>query len=624
MILTALNAYYERLLSRGTQGLAPPGYSSENIGYVLMLSAQGEPLSIYENMIQSGKKTVAGKMAVPASFKRTGTTPRPFFLWDKTSYVFGVQRDGKDSVKESLKTFASFRDFHERALAQSDDPGLLAVLRFLRTWSPERFSQPPFDNTMLDANFVFRLDGGEQRFIHQRPAAHALWMVMQGSDSAAGVGDCLVTGQRLPLARLHPSIKGVNGAQSSGASIVSFNQDSFESYGKDQGHNAPVSEQAAFAYTTALNHLLRREEGNRQRMQIGDATVVFWAEADDAAQAESAEGFVAALLDPPDDASEGERLRDALERVRQSQAVPDLGPGLDPGTRMYVLGLAPNASRLSIRYWMQGQLGEFARRLAEHHEDLRLEPSPWRTPPPLWRLLLAAAPTRNGKAKSEDVPPQLAGELARAVLQGHRYPQSLLNVLVMRMRADGDVGGTRVALCKAVIARNRRLRSRDPNTGPNTDPNTDSNPDHRSVPVSLDLANTDPGYVLGRLFSTLENVQRAALGKDINATIRDRYYGAASATPASVFPMLLRNAQHHLGRVRKDSPGRAVNLEKEIGQTIDLLPAEFPRSLRIEAQGHFAIGYYHQTQARFAAKNGAQADETDTQDDTTDTAGEPA
>jgi CRISPR-associated protein Csd1 len=617
MILGALNQYYERLLARGTQGLAPPGYSTEKIGFVLMLSPQGEPVTVYENSVQIGKKTVAGTMSVPSSFKRPGTTPRPFFLWDKTSYVFGVEREGKDGVQESLKTFTAFRDFHERALAQSDDPGLLAFLYFLRKWSPERFSQPPFDNAMLDANFVFRLEGGEQQFIHERPAARALWMAMQGDGVAAGAGDCLVTGQRLPLARLHPAIKGVNGAQSAGASIVSFNLDAFASYGKEQGHNAPVSEQAAFAYTTALNFLLRRDEGNRQRMQIGDATVVFWAEADDTAQAGAAENLFAAMLAPkPDDAEETEMLRHALERVRQSHAVPDLGPGLDPGTRMYVLGLAPNASRLSIRYWIQGDLGEFARRLAQHHEDLRLEPSPWRMPPPLWRLLLAAAPTRNGKAKTEDVPPQLAGELARAVLEGRRYPQSLLNVLVMRMRADGDVGGTRVALCKAIIARNRRLQSRDSNTDPNTD--------DRSVPVSLDLANTDPGYVLGRLFSTLENVQRAALGDKLNATIRDRYYGGASATPASVFPVLLRNAQHHLSRLRKDKPGFAVNLEKEIGETIDLLPAEFPRSLRIEAQGHFAIGYYHQTQARFARKDGAQADDHDTQDDTTDTAGEPA
>jgi len=611
MILTALNDYYERLLARGTPELAPPGYSTEKIGYVLVLSGEGEPLEVYANTTQSSKKTVAATMAVPASFKRPGTTPRPFFLWDKTSYLFGVEREGKDGILESPKTFAACREFHERALAASDDPGLLAVLRFLRNWSPERFSQPPFDTTMLDANFVFRLEGTEKEFIHNRPAARAAWMAMQGTGAAAGL--CLVTGQHLPLARLHPAIKGVNGAQSSGASIVSFNLDAFKSYGKAQGDNAPVSEQVAFAYTTALNHLLRRDDGNRQRLQIGDATVVFWAVADDAAQAEAAEDFFAGALNPSDE-TEATRLRYALEEVRDLKAAPELVSGVQASTRICVLGLAPNASRLSIRYWEQGSLGEFARRLADHYHDLRIEPSPWRTPPPLWRLLLATAPTRNGKAKSEDVPPHLAGEFARAVLDGRRYPQSLLDVLVMRMRADGDISGTRAALCKAVIVRNRRLKDSAPNT------------DHRSDLVSLDTANQDPGYLLGRLFSTLENVQRAALGDRVNATIRDRYYGAASATPANVFPVLLRNAQHHLSRLRKDKPGLAVNLEKEIGETIGLLPPAFPRSLRIEAQGHFAIGYYHQTQARFARPDAAQRDDAqdDTQDDTTDTAGDAA
>jgi CRISPR-associated protein Csd1 len=208
-------------------------------------------------------------------------------------------------------------------------------------------------------------------------------------------------------------------------------------------------------------------------------------------------------------------------------------------------------------------------------------------------LLLATVPHRKDtKPKSGDVPPQLAGELTRAILTGRRYPRSLLSNIIMRFRADGDISGTRVALCKGVLARDQRLGNKDITKG--------------EPPVSLDPTNTDPGYLLGRLFSTLENVQHAALGK-LNATIRDRYYGAASATPASVFPVLLRNAQHHLSRVRKDKPGFAVNLEKEVGGIIEQLGPTFPKSLRIEAQGHFAIGYYHQTQARFA-----RADATDT------------
>ena len=208
----------------------------------------------------------------------------------------------------------------------------------------------------------------------------------------------------------------------------------------------------------------------------------------------------------------------------------------------------------------------------------------------MWRLALATAPSRDGRAKSEDIPPQLAGELMRAILSGNRYPGSLLANVVMRMRTDGDVSGVRVALCKAVLARNLRIQH-----------------SHEEVPVSLDPQSTQPAYLLGRLFAVLEYVQRSALGKQVNATIRDRYYGAASATPASIFPVLLRNTKNHMSKLRKERPGLAVILEKEIGEIIAGLPERFPRSLVIEEQGRFAIGYYHQSQAHFT-KRGAEDD----------------
>lgn len=334
----------------------------------------------------------------------------------------------------------------------------------------------------------------------------------------------------------------------------------------------------------------------------GDTTVVFWAQATETQAAKEAESLLAAFFDPRENDERAiEQLYAVLKQVRQALPLHDLEGHLDDVTRIFVLGLAPNASRLSIRFWETQTLANFAQRLCWHFDDLRLEPPAWRAPPAVWKLLLATVPHREGaQPKGEDVPPQLAGELTRAILTGHRYPRSLLTNLVMRFRADGHISATRVALCKGVLAREQRLGNKDITKG--------------EPLVSLDPNHADPGYLLGRLFSTLENVQRAALGKQINATIRDRYYGAASATPASVFPVLLRNAQHHLSRLRKDKPGFAVNLEKEIGAIIDPLGPTFPKSLRIEAQGRFAIGYYHQAQARFAR--------TDTTD--TDSEGEDA
>lgn len=596
MILAALNDYYERLrfLDRDPEGIASPGYSREKIGYEILLAPSGSVVDVNDIRDTSGAKPMPRVLSVPQPEKRT-VGIKSNFLWDKTSYVLGVSGTSKRADKEH----EAFCALHREWLANEADPGMMAFLAFLDAWIPERFRSSPFRDEMLDANMVFRIDG-EHLYLHDRPAARAVRARMLGGATQGGSrsGICLVTGELSPLARLHPAIKGVNGAQSSGASIVSFNLESFGSFGKTQGENAPVSEQVVFAYTTVLNYLLRRDPHNRQRLQIGDATVVFWAQAHDAERAEAAENLLAKLLDPPsEDGQEAQKLRGVLDAVRQGRPLRELDAGLDEGTLIFVLGLAPNASRLSIRFWQSGTLEMFARRLAEHFQDLQLQPSPWRTPPAIWRLLLATAPSRAGKAKSEDVPPLLAGELTRAILTGARYPRSLLSNVIMRLRADGDVSGVRVALCKGVLARERRLGVKRIK---------------EEEPVSLDQTNTDPGYLLGRLFSVMENIQCAALGRQINTTIRDRYYGAASATPASIFPVLLRNVQHHLSRLRKDKPGLAVNLEKEIGEIVDLLGVSFPRSLRIEGQGHFAIGYYHQTQTRFGRGERPEADETDT------------
>ncbi len=590
MILQALNNYYQRLITQDA-GIALPGYSQEKISYVLLLSPEGKLVEVQSIQVQAGKKRQPRLISVPQPEKRTSGV-KSNFLWDKTSYVLGV------SAKEGSRTaqeHQAFKALHHELLGDSSDPGLQALLKFLDQWTPEQFQPPLFDPEMLDSNLVFRLDG-QMQYLHDTPTAQAIWSQLQaGADSKEGI--CLVTGQRQPLARLHPAIKGVNGAQSSGASIVSFNLESFSSYGKSQGDNAPVSEQAAFAYTTVLNHLLRRDDSNHQRLLIGDASVVFWAETASAAQAKAAEALCWESLDPPsDDASETDRLHQALDAVASGRALRELDPDLEDDTRLYVLGLAPNASRLSIRFWEDCSLHSFAKRLAEHFQDLALQPQPWKTAPALWRLLHATAPSRDGKSKAEDIPPQLAGELTRAILTGSRYPRSLLNQIIMRLRADGDISGMRVALCKAVLARDLRLGVKGIN---------------EEIPMSLDKEASNPGYRLGRLFAVLESAQRGALGKQVNATIRDRYYGAASATPATVFPMLLRNTQNHLAKLRKEKGGLAVTLEKEISEIIDGLPPQFPRSLRLEDQGRFAIGYYHQSQARFAHSKGEDADTTE-------------
>ncbi|WP_449191657.1 type I-C CRISPR-associated protein Cas8c/Csd1 [Thauera sp.] len=592
MILQALNRYYERLIEQQAEDVAPAGCSPEKISFEILLTPDGEVAQGNDIRDTSGKKPLPRMLNVPQAEKRT-VGIKSNLLWDKTSYVLGVSNTSKRADKEH----EAFVELHETVLAGEDDPGLKALLSFLRGWSPDQFEARGFPADMVDANLVFRMDG-EHCYLHDRPAARAVRARLlagdAGQEAAASGAVCLVSGEVAPVARLHPAIKGVNGAQSSGASIVSFNLDAFTSYAKSQGDNAPVSEPAAFAYTTALNYLLRRGEHNRQRLQVGDASVVFWAEAADAQQASAAEDLFASLLSPPaDDASEAARVRAVLERIAKGRPVADLAPNLEPGTRMYVLGLAPNASRLSVRFWQVDTLGVLAGRIAQHAEDLHLEPLPWRTEPSVYRLVLATVPHREGaKPKADDAINIVIGETMRAILSGGPYPRSLLANTIMRFRADGDISGLRVALCKGVLARERR---RDIRTS------------EEEIPVSLDKQSTQPGYLLGRLFAVLERAQHSALGDHVNATIRDRYYGAASATPASIFPMLLRNTQNHLGKLRKERKGQAVNLEKDIGEIIGGLPEQFPRSLKIEDQGRFAIGYYHQSQSYFTRRDAAGA-----------------
>lgn len=572
-ILQALDGYYGRLTAR--DAVPPYGYSRERISYAVVLSPEGEPVDTQPLLEVSDGKARAMQMPVPRAIKRTSGIAANL-LWDKTSYVFG--RSGREGHR-TADEHAAFKRLHEEALAETDDAGLVALRHFLESWTPERFSAALFHEDMLDTNVVFRLDG-ERAFLHDRPAAQAL-VAARAAEGAGKLGLCLVTGQRAPIARLHPAIKGVRGAQTSGASIVSFNLDAFESLGKTQGGNAPVSEAATFGYSTALNALLERD--SRNRLRIGDTTTVFWAEAAEVGEesAEAAEMVFSVLLEPPSpsDEQEAAKVADVLTAIAQGRPLEEAEPKVRRGeTRFHVLGLAPNASRLSVRFWHVDSIGNLAQRIGEHWRDLRIEPQPWKVAPAAWRLLHETAVQR----KTDNIPPLLGGALMTAILTGGRYPRSLLGAVVMRMRADRDINGLRAAICKACLARDFRLGF-----------------EKEDVPVSLNPEEPSAAYRLGRLFSVYESVQRAALGK-VNATIKDRYFGAASATPASTFPMLERSSVHHLSSLRKgDKGGLAHWFEREIDQILSGLDTTaFPRSLRLQDQGRFALGYHHQRATR--------------------------
>ena len=577
-ILHSLTDLYDRLES--DNGAPSFGFSRENISYAIVLSPSGSLVDVQDLREMSGKTPRPRRIEVPRAVKRTGQ-PAPNFLWDKTAFALGVKRDAETKMPVHVaREHAAFKEFHERLLASSEDEGVRSFLRFLNGWGAEDYEDLLHAQDMLDANIVFRLDG-EMRFLHELPSVKQVWLNHLAAAEGAN-GLCLVTGTQASIARLHPSVKGVAGAQGSGASIVSFDKDAFRSFGKERGANAPVSERAAFAYTTALNTLLER--GSRQRIQIGDATTVFWAEAAGGeAKASAAEDVFSMLADPSTDEQEAAEVSNKLSAVAQGRPLVEIDPEVDEDTRFFVLGLAPNAARLSIRFWYEDSIGAIARRIVEHWRDLRLEPVPWRTPPSARRLLYEAAAQR----KAANIPPTLAGALMRAILSGGRYPRTLLAAMITRMRADKEITGLRVAICKASLARDHCLGFEE-----------------EDIPVGLNPDETNPAYRLGRLFAVYESVQRAALGK-VNATIKDRYFAAASATPASVFPLLERNSTNHLASLRKgDKGGLAHWFDQEIDSIFSDFSTSFPPSLRLEDQGRFAIGYHHQRATKRTASEG--------------------
>ena len=572
-VLASLARAYDRMAERNE--VPPFGYSTEKISFVISLNADGTPAGIPTDLRENnGKKRIPRPMVVPQPSKRTSGIA-PNFLWDKTSYALRIGES-----KRLTEEHTAFVTRHVKSLSESEDAGLKALLTFLQQWRAEAFQTYRWPDEMKDQNVVFALESERLQniFIHDRPAARQLWARLSSSEKKTEAA-CLVSGDRAPVARLHPAIKGVWGAQSSGASLVSFNLDAFESYGHEQGENAPVSEAAAFAYTTALNKFL--ENGSKNRIQIGDTSTVFWADAGNAETAEKAEGIFAALIGSEiDEAMQASKIGAVLEKIRNGQPIKDFAPDLAEGVRFYVLGLAPNAARLSVRFWLESDFGTIAKNYQCFLDDMRIAPPPRDVNAPIWRYLIETAVL----GKRENIPPNLAGEWMRSILTGTSYPLTLLSSTLMRLRSDKDVNAYRVAILKAVLTRNFKMKE---------------------ASVALDPENKDKGYLLGRLFAVYEQVQSAALGRGVNATIKDKFYGAASAQPRKVFALLDKGSANHLSKIGKQSPGYKVTLEKLITGIMDIMSPDenpFPPSLSAEDQALFGLGYYHQRSEFFKSK----------------------
>lgn len=575
MILQALMQYYERKFAADPDVLPPEGFERRHIPFVIVLSEDGHFLNLEDTREGTGKQARARSFLVPQAPKRTQAVVASL-LWDKGEYVLGVpsKKSKKKSAQDPARLQAQFTAFKHRIQDifgdQPDDPGVAAVLRFLeaRDFSP-LFAHPLWQSGEAggDSYFTFRL-ACDSCLVLERPAVvSAIRQSLTQSD--APEAQCLVTGQRAPIAVTHPPIRGLPGAQPTGANIVSFNLDAFCSHGLSQGANAPVSRTAAFAYTTALNALLDSESSNKAR--AGATTVVFWSAAET-----PLESLAAALF-----GDDSNRLNDpdsGVAKLRAIFAAPWHGypPLRDDYTPFFVLGLSPNASRIAIRFWLATTVSSFASHVLTYFDDISITRPPFAPPyPTLGELLRSLSP----QGERDKIPPNLAGDFLRAILQGTPYPATLLDAAVRRCRAERHVPPARAALIKAYLLRALRFHHST----------------YEEATVALDVTNTNVGYLLGRLFAVLERAQEKA-SPDVKATIRDRYYGAASATPVSVFPTLMKLKNHHLAKI--EDRGTVVHLERLIGSILDSV-RDFPHILRLHDQARFALGYYHQRQAFF-------------------------
>lgn len=574
MILTALTQYYERLAAQNR--IPPIGFAPAKVSYALCLDERGglvQTVCLLDRVTRGKKETLVPRiMEAPEPVKRTAGIAANF-LCDNASYLLGIDQKGRPA--RTAQCFAAAKARHETLLGGVDSPAARAVLAFFDRWNPNGAADHPalresWEGLTGGANLVFRFDGA---FVQDDPGVREAWL--RRASFAGRAAPCLVTGRTdAPPARLHPSIKGVAGAQSSGASLVSFNAEAFCSYGKEQGENAPVSQYAASAYGAALNWLLSDRE---HRQTIGDATVVFWSEDGDPILQDLGMG---ALFGPGDRISHAD-LKRAMGDLAQGRKTNWEDREIDPDTPFYILGISPNAARLSVRFFWRNTLGGLMERSKAHYDRLEIQVPAYEKfhDLPVWRLL---GETVSQNSRDRIPSPVMAGDVMRAILNDGPYPASLEHGVLLRIRAEQDVTWRRAAILKAIVQKNL----------------PDSHPAKEVAAMELNENSCYQPYVLGRMFALFACIQKNAL-PNINVTIKDKYFGSAASTPLTIFPVLTAFAQNHL---KKLSTGSRIYFEKKLAALHDKITYTLPSRHTLAEQEAFYIGYYHQTQSLYAKK----------------------
>ena len=567
MILQALKDYYERKISDSNSSIAPRGFENKEIPFIIVLDNDGNLVHVEDTRYQLGKQKRAKSFLIPQS-EKISSGINANLLWDNAERSLGIC--SKSKPERVVKLHAMFVD-RIKQLELEQDAGVAAILKFMENNPAKRVEESKYGVEIKKKNpfIVFRLYSDIDLISARRVVVEKIKNSSFSTCDDGNRGTCLVTGCDDVISDLHPAIKGVRNANSTGGNLVSFNLGAFNSFGKEQGRNAPIGGKATFAYTTALNYLLRKD--SEQKIQIGDATTVFWSD-----KKSDLENNFSTLFDqPPKDNPDA--LTEAVKALYKAIEVGGI-PIEDKQTRFFVLGLSPNNARVSVRFWQVGTIAEFSQKIIQHFQDLTIGHASYQDDYlPMWQMLKSIA-VRGDIKKA---PPNLVGDWMRAILTGSPYPDSLYHAALRRIRTEKKISYQRAAIIKAYLNRKNRFTLQT----------------EKEVLMSLDNDNRNIGYRLGRLFATLEKIQQEAQPK-INTTIGDRYYSSASRTPGSVFPILLRLKQHHLEKIGKEKYGRTIYFERLIGEIFSEIK-NFPAQLNLQDQGRFAIGCYHQRQKFF-------------------------
>lgn len=581
MVITSLVNLYETLAAK--QKVDKSGWCKVRVSYGLDIDINGKLKGVISIKIpdKKGKKEIAAPVSVPMQLKRSSNVS-PNFLCDTSSYFLG--RDNKDKPKRSRQCFEESQKLHSDILKNCNCDEAKAILNFYKNWdidNTENYLKEIGCNDSIitdilksGANLMFFPLG---KYAVDISEICKLWDDFYNS-AESDEGICMVTGKKLPIAKIHPAIKGIRGAQSMGTTLVAFNAEAFESYGKHQGYNSPISEYAAFAYSTALNYLLSESD---YVSSFGDTTVVCWTEDVN----EACQDIMAKIYGSNDNKISQDKLWSAVNKLSEGQHINWNNIPIDPDNKFYILGLSPNAGRVSVRFFLQNTFGKFMKNIVKHEKEMEIV-----TPKfienshfPVWKLLLE---TVNSKSKNKIVKPQLAGDLVYSILTGYKYPETLFNGIMNRISAERDVSSERSTIRSSVI-KAYLLRNY---------------PQYKEVlTVELNENCTNQAYVLGELFSVLEEIQSAA-NPQINTTINDRYFTSASSTPALVFPLLIDLSQNHLKKLKISNPGYSVNLQKKLTELMSKITEELPSRMNMQEKGIFQLGYYHQKQRRFTKK----------------------